>query len=134
MIQPAPKSPLTEAQLVRFRELLLEERMRIRDSLVRLHREAVQGNPENPGDLPARTPPADLGGEAFEQEENFGLAEQFSRVASEIDRALERMEEGTYGTCETCDRPVPLERLEAITYATRCAACQAQVEKDGDSG
>lgn len=42
---------------------------------------------------------------------------------TEIDHALERLDNGSYGTCESCGRPVPVERLEAIPAARFCVAC-----------
>ena len=127
MIQPA-ESPVPKDQLDRFRDLLVEERTKLRDSLERLQRDAIQDNPDNLGDTPARTHLADLASETFEQEEDLGLAEQVSRVLISVNQAIERLERGTYGICENCVAPIPLERLEAIPYATRCAACQSEVE------
>jgi RNA polymerase-binding transcription factor len=134
MIQPAEgshpgtKSPLTEDQLGHFHDLLIEERDKARESLSRLQRDAIQENPDNMGDTTVRTHLADLGSQAFEQEENFGLAEQFSEVLGTMERALGRLGEGTYGVCEACGAPIPVERLEAIPYAIRCAGCQARAE------
>jgi len=132
MIQPT-RNPLTEDQLDRFRDLLLEERSKVRDSLAKLQRDAIQTNPDNMGETIVRTHLADLGSETFEQEENFGLAEQFSGVLGSIDRAIERLEQGGYGTCESCETPIPVDRLDAIPYATRCAACQVRAESGEES-
>jgi RNA polymerase-binding transcription factor DksA len=133
-VPPEKKTTLSEEQLAGFRALLLEEREKARESLVRLHREAIQGNPENVGDMPARTHLADLGTDTFEQEENLGLAEQFSRVVGAIDLALDRIDRRTYGICENCETSIPPERLEAIPYANRCAACQSQAEQGIEEG
>jgi RNA polymerase-binding protein DksA len=129
---PDPDSPLAPEQLDRFRDLLLEERRKALDSLIRLQRDAVQDSPENVGDTPIRTHLADLGSETFEQEENFGLAEQFSRALTAVDHALNRLDQGAYGICEACGLPIPVERLEAIPAATRCAVCQAREERELD--
>lgn len=127
MIQPA--TPLDARQIQRFQDQLLEERQRHRDTVGRLYGEAIQDNPENLGDTPGRTHLADLGSETFEQSQNLGLAEQASRTVSEIVLALERIEQGTYGTCENCDRSIAIERLEAIPYASRCAECQSKADR-----
>lgn len=127
MIQP--RSPLDESQLRRFRDLLVEERMRLKDSRDRLYGAAVDDTPQNRGETTERTHLADLGTETFEQSQDLGLAEQAGRTISEIDHALERIDHGTYGICESCDRPIAIERLEAIPYAPRCAACQSSVER-----
>jgi RNA polymerase-binding protein DksA len=131
MIQP--KSPLDRPRLRRFRSRLFEERRRLRDSLDRLYGAAVQDNPENLGDTPERTHLADLGTEAFEQSQDLGLAEQAGRMIRETDHALERLEHGTYGICESCGRPISIERLEAIPSASRCAECQSEFERGAES-
>jgi DnaK suppressor protein len=51
-------------------------------------------------------------------------AGQLQRVATDIDRALEKLEDGSYGTCEECGRLIAPERLEALVWATRCVECQ----------
>jgi RNA polymerase-binding protein DksA len=134
MIQPTEENrsnaprPLSEEDLLRFRDLLVEERDKVQESLVRLQQGAIQDNPDNLGDTLVRTHLADLGSETFEQEENFGLVEQFSEVLTSVERALGRLEQGSYGICETCGTPIPVDRLEAIPYAARCAACQNRAE------
>ncbi|QGV81952.1 TraR/DksA family transcriptional regulator [Streptomyces ficellus] len=42
----------------------------------------------------------------------------------DIDAALARLQQGTYGTCQGCDRPIPVERLEILPYARCCVPCQ----------
>ena len=127
MIQPA--SHLDARQLELFRDRLREERERHQTTVGRLYGEAVQDNPENLGDAPGRTHLADIGSETYEQSQNLGLAEQASRTVSEIDRALERIDQGTYGVCENCGRTIAIARLEAIPYAPRCAGCQTKVDR-----
>lgn len=56
------------------------------------------------------------------------LAERDSREFVLIDEALERIEEGTYGICEDCGRPIGMKRLSARPLATRCLECQARQE------
>jgi len=125
---PGARSVLGDVELGRFRELLLEERNKVQASLTRLQRDGIEANPDNIGDTPIRTHLADLASDTFDQEENFGLAEQFSTVLGTIERALELLEQGRYGICETCETPIPVVRLEAIPYAIRCAGCQVRAE------
>jgi len=56
-------------------------------------------------------------------------AGQLAQVAGDIDRALEKLEEGTYGTCDDCGRSIAPERLEALPWATRCVSCQGRGRK-----
>jgi Prokaryotic dksA/traR C4-type zinc finger len=46
--------------------------------------------------------------------------------------AFAKLADGTYGECETCRRPIPIARLEAVPYARRCVACQAREENGWD--
>jgi DnaK suppressor protein len=58
------------------------------------------------------------------------------RVADRINRltaALERINEGTYGTCERCGREIERARLEALPDATRCLECQERAEREGEA-
>lgn len=51
------------------------------------------------------------------------------RAIAEIDAALARVEDGTYGECEECENPIPIARLRAIPTARRCVECQAAEER-----
>jgi DnaK suppressor protein len=62
------------------------------------------------------------------QELALRLGERESRMVADIDQALRRIEEGTYGVCERCGKPIDERRLEALPTARYDAACQAQVE------
>ena len=63
---------------------------------------------------------ADSATETFMRELDDGLEENAEHLLDEIDAALRRIEEGTFGTCEVCGRPIDSERLEAVPYATLC--------------
>ncbi len=53
-------------------------------------------------------------------------AGELSQVAGEIARALEKLEDGSYGACDDCEQPIGSERLEALPWATRCMICQTR--------
>jgi RNA polymerase-binding transcription factor DksA len=63
-----------------------------------------------------------------------GLAEEERRQASAIRAALQRMADGSYGRCVTCDAPIAPRRLAALPYATQCIACVTQAEHQGHAG
>lgn len=65
---------------------------------------------------------ADSGQVAAEQGENKVLAQQFRTELEEIERALAKIEDGTYGSCEKCGEPIPPARLEAVPTARFCIA------------
>jgi RNA polymerase-binding transcription factor DksA len=53
-------------------------------------------------------------------------------VRDAVRDALAKLANGTYGTCETCRRPIPVARLEAVPYARRCLSCQERMEDGWD--
>lgn len=64
--------------------------------------------------------PADVGSELFEREKELALYSLDRETLKEIDQALQRMDEGTYGICTVCGKPIPEERLEALPQAMTC--------------
>lgn len=64
--------------------------------------------------------PADIGTEMFEREKDLALYHLDRETLKEIDQALTRMEEGTYGICTVCGKPIPEERLEALPQSQTC--------------
>ena len=67
---------------------------------------------------------ADSGHRTAETAEVLALVEQLAAHRRDVVAALDRMEKGTFGTCERCGNPIPEERLEAIPTATLCVACK----------
>lgn len=64
--------------------------------------------------------PADEGTDLFEREKDLALKEHYELQLKNIDKALEAMENGTYGKCEVCGKDIPLERLQALPNTTYC--------------
>ena len=73
--------------------------------------------------------PADDGSELFEREKNLTLRRTLEISLQAVNDALQKFDEGTYGTCERCGRPIPEKRLRAMPEATHCIECQAELEK-----
>ena len=72
--------------------------------------------------------PADVASDAFEREKEFAILDRVDGDLAAVDRALERLSEGTYGSCDACGRPIGDERLEARPAARFCIEHQADVE------
>jgi DnaK suppressor protein len=64
---------------------------------------------------------------------DVALLESLDQTVRQIDAALGRLQAGTYGRCDTCGEGIPLARLRAVPFATRCVPCQSNKE-DGGSG
>lgn len=73
---------------------------------------------------------ADAAFEAGSEEMASQLAELDARELSQIERALLRLRQGTYGTCEMCTEKIGLGRLNALPYSTLCIKCQRELEED----
>lgn len=104
--------------LQRLEEELQEERDRLREQLAEL----TLTMDSSTWDDEVRSDPADAGFAISELDQVGNLARNAQEILEQVERALERMGEGTYGTCELCDQPIAKARLEALPHATTCTA------------
>ncbi len=104
----------------RFRRLLEGERDRLTHARDAVHHDASML--EESGDLAigAGDHLADSATETYLRELDGGLEENADHLLTEIEAALARIEDGTYGRCTACGRQISTERLEAVPYATLC--------------
>ena len=72
--------------------------------------------------------PADTGTDTHDLELDAGTELMLAAQAEDVETAMKRLEEGTYGTCIDCGKEIPAERLEAIPEAIRCIEHQEQYE------
>lgn len=72
---------------------------------------------------------ADTGTKTFEREQEITLANAILERVNQVERALERLDEGSYGWCERCGNPIPVERLAAFPSATLCVTCKQLEER-----
>jgi RNA polymerase-binding protein DksA len=72
----------------------------------------------------------DHASEMLDREVDESLEDNAEQIVHEIDVALSRIEDGTYGTCRRCGQAIPEERLDAVPYATLCVSCK-RVEERG---
>jgi len=119
----APKPPgrtsLTQTELDHFKELLLRRRAEILQNVVQIEDEMLKKSRlDASGDLSSMPiHMADLGSDNYEQEFTLGLVDGERKLLTEIDDALQRIENGTYGICEGTGQPIPKARLEAQPWA-----------------
>jgi DnaK suppressor protein len=71
---------------------------------------------------------ADLGTKAFTREQEFALAVSIRNRMDQVERALERLDAGHYGTCESCAGEIPVARLAAFPSVTLCVTCKSRSE------
>jgi DnaK suppressor protein len=103
-----------------FRELLESERSRLQHARMAIHHDGSLL--EETGDLAIGSGDhiADSATETFMRELDEGLEENADHLLVEIEAALGRIDDGTYGNCTSCGKPIGNERLEAVPYATLC--------------
>jgi RNA polymerase-binding protein DksA len=115
----------------RFRKTLIDERDRVRNAIEYLHQ-------ETPGTLEDETEEiiggadnhlADSATGTLDREIDYTLEENSEQVLQQIESALIRIDDGSFGTCTRCGRPIAEERLEARPWATLCIDCQREVER-----
>jgi RNA polymerase-binding protein DksA len=107
-------STLTKAELTHFRELLLVKRREILGDVGTMESEAFKAG-SNLSNMPMHM--ADVGTDNFEQEFTLGLIESERKILREIQEALGRIEDGTFGICLGTGKPIPKVRLEAVPWA-----------------
>jgi RNA polymerase-binding transcription factor DksA len=76
---------------------------------------------------------ADMGTETFEREKDISILEQVEAELADVEYALRRLDEGTYGTCEACGKRIDEGRLEAIPAARLCRDDQETAEREARS-
>ena len=75
--------------------------------------------------------PADEGSELFEREKNMTVQRTLEITLEEVNEALKKFDNGTYGLCENCGKPINEKRLRAYPMATHCIDCQSKLEAQG---
>lgn len=111
--------------LVELKAVLMKRREAIRKALTGDLSLLNELREQSSGDV------VDFALDSAQDEINSQLAEVESRELANIDMALARLKEGTYGKCDGCDSNIPLARLQALPYATTCIECQREMEKSG---
>ena len=124
----ARKSHLKDIE--KFRARLLEERERLEIELQEIEdRTARVAESERANELGTwEDHPADLASETFEREKDLAIGESVESLLNQVMTALEKVDRGTYGICDVCDKPIKKARLNALPFATLCLACQDRIE------
>jgi DnaK suppressor protein len=116
---------MDEAKLNHFREVLLDQLRRYSDRARENQSDALELalNDDGVKDV------ADMSLNDVNQEIEYRLSERDSQMVADVDQALLRIEEGSYGTCARCGKEIPERRLEALPTARYDAECQSLIEQ-----
>ena len=123
------KSPLTARELRDYRSLLMTKRAEILGDMKSMSHEALNGDAANLSHMPIHM--ADVGSDHYEQELTLGLVESERKLLHEIDDAIERIAEGTYGVCQATGKPIGKPRLQAKPWAKYCIEAARELERNG---
>jgi DnaK suppressor protein len=120
---------MTNTEFRLQRERLLALRARLQGDMTQMEDNALNKDHAKTTSMPNHM--AELGSEAFDQEFTLSLLGNEKDALVQIDAAIERIEDGSYGRCETCGVHIPKARLNAIPYAVLCIHCASQREEGG---
>jgi len=118
---------LTSLDLRKFEEMLLAKRREILGDVSRMEDETLRKEKTDLSNIPFHM--ADVGSDSYETENSIGLMDSERRILMQIDEALGRIADGSYGICDLNGEPIPKARLQAIPWARYCVVCANLVEK-----
>jgi DnaK suppressor protein len=121
------EQPWTTAELEQVRAELQAEAKGLRADIARANDDIAQGLDGSARD--AGDDEAEAGTKAFEREHELALAQNAQDLLDQGERALSRIDAGTYGVCESCGQPIGKARLQAFPQATLCVACKQRQER-----
>jgi len=117
----------TEAELADVRDQLATEAAALRADINRAESDIASRLGDAVGD--AGDDQADVGAKTFEREHELALTHNARELLAQNERAIARIEAGTYGTCESCGEAIGKARLQAFPRATLCVTCKQREER-----
>jgi DnaK suppressor protein len=122
---------MKKAEMKVYKERLLALRARLRGDVNQMADAALKKNHMEGGGNLSSMPihMADIGSDAYDQEFTLSLMETEEGTLGAIETALERIEDGTFGTCEECGVKIPKTRINAIPYTPLCVKCAEKSER-----
>lgn len=121
---------LSKEQGKHFRQLLITERAKLTDEIKSIAHDATTSPRDASGDLSGYTVHmADMAADTYERELSMNIASSEQQILYQIDDALKRLEDGSFGVCQQCSQPISMSRLKAVPYASLCIDCQRAKEQ-----
>jgi RNA polymerase-binding protein DksA len=112
---------LTTAEIDELRTHLESERAELSTQLTTIEDQAFAATQSDmSGDVGVDDESADAGTATFEREKELSIEQNVRDLIQKIDRALKRIEDGTYGICEVCGKPIEKARIKALPYVDLC--------------
>jgi DnaK suppressor protein len=117
----------TEREVSELRNELATEAAALRADIDRAESDIASRLGDAVGD--AGDDQADVGAKTFEREHELALTHNARELLAQNERAIARIDAGTYGTCESCGEPIGKARLQAFPRATLCVSCKQREER-----
>ncbi len=115
---------LAKSTVDKFKTRLLKERDRLQDLIEEYERELEEARlTESSSDRSPDPGNAEAGSMKFEYEKELSIERNTIDLLGKVDRALARVNDGTFGICESCGKSIPLTRLDVLPYAAVCVDC-----------
>src|ERR671936_3114035 len=127
----AGKTAYSQKELDELRERLLAEQVELQEQLATIEEQTFATSQSDiSGEVSFDEENADAGTFTFERERDLSIENNVRDLLGKIDRALARMNDGTYGFCSRCGKPIEKARLKALPYADLCIKdAQAQARR-----
>jgi RNA polymerase-binding protein DksA len=124
------KKKFNKKELADFKKLILKMKEHIVDEIKHISEDTLKKSQKDAsGDISGYTyHMADIATDTYDIEFSLGLASDERKLLYEFDDALRKIEEGTFGICESCKNNISKTRLKAIPYARLCVKCQEKKE------
>jgi DnaK suppressor protein len=127
----AGKTAYSQKELDELRERLLAEQVELQEQLATIEEQSFATSQSDiSGEVSFDEENADAGTFTFERERDLSIENNVRDLLGKIDRALAKMDDGTYGICSRCGKPIEKARLKALPYADLCIKdAQAQARR-----
>ena len=125
------KNKFTKKELTEFKKIILKEKEQIIDGIKHISEDTLKkSQKEAAGDISGYTyHMADVATDSYDREFSLSLASNDREALYELDDALKKAEDGTFGICDACKQLISKNRLKAVPSARLCVKCQEKKEK-----
>jgi len=125
------KNKLNKKELAEFKKIVLKKKEGILEEIKHISDDTLKKSQKDAsGDISGYTyHMADVATDTYDREFSLGLASNERKLLYDLDDAIKRIEDGTFGICEECKSLITKTRLRAVPYARLCVKCQEKQEK-----
>jgi len=117
---------IDQRKIEKLKQFLLQKREEVIGGVMQIRASSQEMGQDGIQDM------ADEASNLYNQQILMSLNENQRKTLREVDEALDRIEEGTYGICDSCEKPIALKRLQIKPFAKYCVQCQDVIEKQMD--